>query len=147
GRRQTQGRIMPLSGVTPTQRQTATIILAFAAGVAVGANWPKIRESLGPLVAAAGDKLGDVYASVAQALGEQKEAWEDTRAERRHKARGTAKSRRSEQDVLAGLADALLKGRKRPVAKRARRRPAARRRRARAGSARAGGNGSPEPPR
>jgi hypothetical protein len=132
---------MPLTGVTPTQRQTATLILAFAAGVAVGANWPKIRESLGPLLAAAGDRLGDVYASIAQALGEQKEAWEDARAERRHRARSAPKSRASEQDIFAGLADALLKGRKRPPAKRGRQRPAGRSR-SRTGAGRAGGDGA-----
>lgn len=116
---------MPLSNVIPTQRQAAMLILAFAAGVAVGANWPAIRRSLGPLLAVAGDKFDDLYATIAQALGEQKEAGQDARAERRHRARSSRVPPGAEPELLARLA-ALFKGQGRPAAKRARKRPARR---------------------
>jgi Sec-independent protein translocase protein TatA len=131
---------MPLKGVT--QRQTATIILAFAAGVAVGANWPKIREALGPLLAIAGAKLGDIYASVAQAIGEQKEAMEDAQAERRHRTRS---KRSPEEELLASLATALRKNQKRTTAKRARSRRTGRAPKVRVGTVRATTDGTPEP--
>ena len=82
---------MPLTDVIPSQRQAGMLILAFAAGVAVGANWPAIRQALGPLLAAAGTKVDDLYAAVAQAIGEQKEAVQDARAERQHRARRQAR--------------------------------------------------------
>jgi hypothetical protein len=118
---------MPLTRVTQNPGQSAAVVLAFAAGVAVGANWPKIKHSLAPLMNVAGDKFGDVYSAVAQALGEQKEAIEDTRAERRHRRRTKSASSGVEQELLAGLAAALLKGQKRtprrPVRKRSTPRP------------------------
>jgi Sec-independent protein translocase protein TatA len=116
---------MPLTTVTQNPSQSAAIVLAFAAGVAVGANWPKIRKSLAPLMAVAGDRFGDVYSAVAQALGEQKEAMEDARAERRHRSRSKS-AQAPEQELLASLAAALLQGKKRPAAKSARKRTAAR---------------------
>lgn len=112
---------MPLTSVTQNPSQSAAIVVAFAAGVAVGANWPKIRKSLAPLMSIAGDKVGDVYSVVAQALGEQKEAMEDSRAERRHRKR-TKTSSGAEQDLLANLAAALLQGKKRAAAKSTRKR-------------------------
>src|SRR5262245_35225452 len=111
---------MPLTTVTQNPGQSATIVLAFAAGVAVGANWPKIRKSLAPLLAVAGDKFGDVYSAVAEAIGEQKEAMEDSRAERRHGRR--TKKGGTEQELLATLAAALLKGQRQTAAKPARKR-------------------------
>jgi hypothetical protein len=111
---------MPLTSVTQNPGQSATVLLAFAAGVAVGANWPKIRKSLAPFLAVAGDRFGDVYSAVAEAIGEQKEAMEDSRAERRQ-GRRTKKSG-SEQELLATLAAALLKGQRRPAVKATRKR-------------------------
>jgi hypothetical protein len=116
---------MPLTSVTQNPSQTAALVVAFAAGVAVGANWPKIRKSLAPLLAVTGDKFGDLYSAVAQVVGEQKESMEDTRAERRHRRRGKA-TPGAEQELLAGLAAALLQGKKRAPVKAARKRPAAR---------------------
>lgn len=119
---------MPLTDVIPSQRQAGMLIVAFAAGVAVGANWPAIRQALGPLLAAAGDKVDDIYAAVAQAIGEQKEAIQDARAERQRRARRTRRAGgapSTENELLTGLAS-LLKGPVRPAAKRARKRPARR---------------------
>jgi hypothetical protein len=116
---------MPFSDVMPSQRQAGMLILAFAAGVAVGANWPAIRQALGPLLAAAGTKVDDLYAAVAQALGEQKEAFQDARAEHRHRARRQRGTPTGESELLTGLAS-LLKGEGRPAAKRERKRPARR---------------------
>jgi hypothetical protein len=136
---------MPLTSVTQNPGQSAAIVVAFAAGVVVGANWPKLRESLGPLIGAAGDKLGDVYSAVAQAIGDQKEAMEDSRAERRHRGRSkTAPG--AEQDILANLAAALLQGRKRGAAaaksaRSARKRPATRTRRVSVPTVRAASDG------
>ena len=93
---------MPLTDVIPSQRQAGLLILAFAAGVAVGANWPAIRQALGPLLAGAGDKVDDLYAAVAQVLGEKKETMQDARAERRHRAR-TTRTRQGEQDLVTRL--------------------------------------------
>ena len=112
---------MPLTSVTESPGQSAAIVLAFAAGVAVGANWPKIKKSLAPLMAVAGDKFGDVYSVVAQAIGEQKEAIEDSQAERRHRRRTKAPAG-TEQELLANLAAALLQGKKRAPAKPTRKR-------------------------
>jgi hypothetical protein len=112
---------MPLTSVTENPSQSAAIVLAFAAGVAVGANWPKIRKSLAPLMAVAGDKFGDVYSLVAQAIGEQKEAIQDSQAERRHRRR-TKTAAPPEQELLASLAAALLQGKKRAAAKPTRKR-------------------------
>jgi len=109
------------------------LVVAFAAGVAVGANWPTIRVALAPLLATAGSKLDDVYSALAEALGEQKESMDDARAERQYRARGTRATRGAEQDLLAGLGS-LLNGQKRPAAKRAARRPARRRARRASGS-------------
>ena len=113
---------MPLTTVTENPGQSAAIVLAFAAGVAVGANWPKIRKSLAPFMAVAGDKFGDVYSVVAQAIGEQKEALEDKGAERRHRRRTKTTTAGTEQELLASLAAALLQGKKRPAAKPTRKR-------------------------
>ena len=55
------------------QNQWLYIILAFAAGVAVGANWPEIRQKIAPLLNAGNQKFGDLYAYLAQLMSEQKE--------------------------------------------------------------------------
>ena len=112
---------MPLTTVTENPGQSAAIVLAFAAGVAVGANWPKIRKSLAPFMAVAGDKVGDIYSVMAQAVGEQKEAIEDRGAERRHRRRTKAPTG-GEQELLASLAAALLQGSKRAATKPTRKR-------------------------
>jgi hypothetical protein len=129
---------MALSDALPSQRQAAMLVLAFAAGVAVGANWPAIRQALGPLLAMAGDKLDDIYSAVSQTLGEQKEAMDDARAERRHRARAGQPAGGAEQELLTSLGS-LLNGGKRPAARRAARRPVRRRARKTSGRATSAG--------
>lgn len=53
------------------------MILAFAAGVAVGMNWPKIQKIMGPMIANVTDKSADVFAMASKFFAEQKEAVED----------------------------------------------------------------------
>jgi hypothetical protein len=64
---------------------TRNEILYLSAGIAVGAlagaNFHKIKESLAPLLALAGDSIGDSYAAVAQRVAEQVESIQDTIAE------------------------------------------------------------------
>jgi hypothetical protein len=64
---------------------TRNEILYLSAGIAVGAlagaNFHKIKDALGPLLALAGDSLGDSYTSVAQRVAEQVESIQDTIAE------------------------------------------------------------------
>lgn len=133
---------MPFTSVTQNPSQSAAIVVAFAAGVVVGANWPKLRKSLGPLIATAGDRFGDVYSAVAQAIGDQKEAMEDSRAERRHRGRSKT-TPGAEQQLLTNLAAAFLQGKKRAAAKPARKRNATRARKVRVPTARAASDGRP----
>jgi hypothetical protein len=135
---------MPLTAVTPSPSQSAALLVAFAAGVAVGANWPKIRKSVAPILAVAGDKAGDIYSAIAEAIGEQKEAMEDSRAERRHRGRSKKAAAGGEQELLASLAAALLKGKRRAAAKPARKRASGRTRKVGVPAAQAvGGDGNP----
>lgn len=46
-------------------------------------KWPGVREQIAPVVSAAGEKLGDLYASAAQFVTEKKEAFEDRLAQRK----------------------------------------------------------------
>jgi hypothetical protein len=46
-------------------------------------QWPKVRDQVGPVLQAGGEKLGDLYASVAQVVARRKEAFEDRLAERK----------------------------------------------------------------
>ncbi len=46
-------------------------------------NWPKVKEKVGPWIQVAGEKVGDLYASVATVVTAQKEAFDDRLAERR----------------------------------------------------------------
>jgi len=52
-------------------------VLAFAAGVAVGTNWPKIKKSIGPLLAGVSGKAADAYTGVSKVFSEHKESVED----------------------------------------------------------------------
>ncbi len=58
------------------------LLLAFAAGCVVGANWPQIKTKLAPLFDSGADKFGDLYAQLARMIGEQKEAFDDRMAEK-----------------------------------------------------------------
>jgi hypothetical protein len=65
------------------QNNILYLLLAFAAGCMVGANWPQIKTKLAPLFNTGVDKFGDIYAQLAQMIGEQKEAFDDHRAEKK----------------------------------------------------------------
>jgi len=65
------------------QNNVLYLMLAFAAGCIVGANWPQIKTKLAPLLNTGVDKFGDIYAQLAQMIGEQKEAFDDHQAEKK----------------------------------------------------------------
>lgn len=58
-------------------------------------QWPKVQAAVGPFLKTAGEKLGDLYATAAQAVTERKEAFDDQLAERR--ARKQAEQKSSDQ--------------------------------------------------
>jgi hypothetical protein len=68
---------------------TKSEMMFFAAGAAVGAaagaNWPLLKEKLGPLIAAAvagaSSAVGDSYADLAKTVAEKVEAVQDAVAE------------------------------------------------------------------
>jgi len=57
------------------------ILLAFAAGVAVGVNWPKIEKQLEPYMKKMGEKGAGFYGDMVKFFAEQKERMDDTLAE------------------------------------------------------------------
>jgi hypothetical protein len=81
---------------------TKSEILFFAAGAAVGAaagaNWPYLKEKLGPILAAAlagaGSTIGESYAEAAKQVSEKVESIQDAMAEMKHSAatNGTAET-------------------------------------------------------
>jgi hypothetical protein len=90
------------------------LLIAFGAGVAVGANWPEIKKQLGPLAKLAGGKLDEVYASLAEFLAERKERTEDFVAERRQRQQQAPKSSAAEEAFLAGLAHVMTSAASKP---------------------------------
>ena len=88
------------------QNQWLYIILAFAAGVAVGANWPEIRQKIAPLLNAGNQKFGDLYAYLAQLMSEQKENFEDSRAEQKFNKEKAGKAH-SQEDFVASIAQMM----------------------------------------
>ena len=44
----------------PRRDVVLTGLIAFAAGCAVGANWPKIRKQMGPMIGKAGFKISEL---------------------------------------------------------------------------------------
>ena len=59
------------------------LVAAFALGVAVGRNWPKIKERIKPLLAYLEKQYGDLSFSGLEALARHKEKFEDLISERR----------------------------------------------------------------
>lgn len=59
------------------------ILLALAAGVAIGMNWEKIQKYLKPYMAAFKDKGTEAYANMIRVFSEQKEAASDFMAEKK----------------------------------------------------------------
>jgi len=90
------------------QNQFFYIALAFAAGFAVGANWPEIRNKIAPLLNTGTQKFGDLYAYLAQMLGDQKENFEDNMAEQKVKKEQGHKSQSpSRAEFMAGIAQMM----------------------------------------
>ncbi len=48
------------------------ILLALAAGVAIGMNWPKINKYLAPYIATLKEKGGDTYANFIRTFADKK---------------------------------------------------------------------------
>jgi len=57
------------------------MLLAFAAGIAVGANWPKIKKHLEPYTKKMGEKGAEAYGNMVKFFAEQKERMDDSLAE------------------------------------------------------------------
>ena len=53
------------------------------AGAVAAKNYDKIKAKAGPLLAAAGDAVGDAYTAAARRVGERMEAMQDAMAEAR----------------------------------------------------------------
>ncbi len=52
----------------PRRDVVLTGIIAFAAGCAVGANWPKIRKKIGPMVGKAGFQISELGEFLSEAM-------------------------------------------------------------------------------
>lgn len=90
------------------QNQFFYIALAFAAGFAVGANWPEIRSKIAPLLDTGTDKFGDFYAYIAQMLGDHKENFEDNMAEQKvNKDQKQQSQSTSRAKFMAGIAQMM----------------------------------------
>lgn len=97
---------------------TRSEILFFSAGMAVGAlahaNYPKLKEALGPLVAGAlsgaGGPLGDRCAEVVRTVAEKIEAVQDAMAEMNRAAAGATVAGAEAATVAAEAATATRNG-------------------------------------
>jgi len=69
----------------------AGMAVAFAVGLAVGLNWPKMKKYVQPYLKGAGKKGTDVYGGLLKFMGEQKERVEDALAEIRTRKVAKAK--------------------------------------------------------
>lgn len=71
---------------------TRSEVIYLAAGVAVGAAarsaFPKLKETIGPVVAGAGAALGDAYTEFARRVAEKVESVQDSMAEQRQSSTG-----------------------------------------------------------
>ncbi len=71
-------------------------ILLFVAGIAVGANYPKMRKQLKPVMKNLGKKSTESYAAVAKFLATQKEHVEDLIAKAK-KGKRTTKGKKGKK--------------------------------------------------
>jgi hypothetical protein len=85
------------------QKQLLYIFLAFAAGFAVGSNWPEIRKKAAPFLDAGSQKFGDLYAYLTQLMSEQKENFDDRMAEKKSK-KESSKKNTSQTEFVASIA-------------------------------------------
>lgn len=63
------------------------ILLAFAAGIAIGMNWDKIKKIALPVIRKTGEKSLDACNTTIRFLAEQKERMEDERAAKKAQAK------------------------------------------------------------
>jgi Na+-transporting methylmalonyl-CoA/oxaloacetate decarboxylase gamma subunit len=85
------------------QKQLLYIFLAFAAGFAVGSNWPEIKKKVEPFLNAGSQKFGDLYAYLMQLMSEQKENFDDRMAEKKSK-KESSKKNTSQTEFVASIA-------------------------------------------
>ena len=85
------------------QKQLLYIFLAFAAGFAVGSNWPEIRKKVAPFLDAGSQKFGDLYAYLTQLMSEQKENFDDRMAEKKSK-KESSKKNTPQTEFMASIA-------------------------------------------
>ena len=79
---------MPISG-----SEALFFGAGFVAGTATAANYPKLKEKLGPMMEEAKDVMGDAYSQAARKAAETMETIQDKLAERRvHRVNGHAKA-------------------------------------------------------
>lgn len=88
------------------QKQLLYIVLAFAAGFAVGSNWPEIRKKVAPFLDTGSQKFGDLYAYLAQLMSEQREDFDDRRAEKKSRKEYNKKDT-SQTEFVASIAQML----------------------------------------
>jgi len=88
------------------QKQLLYIFLAFAAGFAVGSNWPEIRKKVAPFLDAGSQKFGDLYAYLTQLMSEQKENFDDRMAEKKSK-KESSKKNTPQTEFVASIAQML----------------------------------------
>ena len=69
--------------------------IGLAIGAAAGANWPKIRKVVAPMLNAASDGMGEAYADVAAKIARMVERAEDSAAVRKRAAARKKPKRRS----------------------------------------------------
>ena len=67
------------------------LAIAFAAGLAIGMNYGKIRKTINPYLKNAGGATSDFYEGIVKFMAEQKEKIEDIAAEMGHKKSKAAK--------------------------------------------------------
>lgn len=77
-----------------------TTLVALAAGLLIGLNWPKIKKHAGPAVSAVKAKTAEIYEGASRFVSEQKERIEDKLAEHEvKKGHATKKSALAGNDV------------------------------------------------
>jgi len=76
-----------------TQNNILPIFLAIALGVAIGANWDKIKKNFGPLLASLEKQYGNMSFATLGALAGQKEIFEDMLATKKERTKKPAKAK------------------------------------------------------
>lgn len=76
-----------------------TTLVALAAGLLVGLNWPKIKKHAGPAVSAVKAKTAEFYEGASRFVSEQKERIEDKLAEHDVKKEHVAKKAATGSDT------------------------------------------------